>query len=99
MIGLVVVFGCVVGFVLGFMGGGGGVFVVLLLIGGLGIVFWEVIGILFVLVGGIVLIGVVLKFVCKEVDFKMGLIIVIVGMCGVLFGNFVFWMIFDMLLM
>lgn len=52
MLGLAVVFGCVVGFALGLTGGGGGVFAVPLLVYGLAVAPREAIGISLAAVGG-----------------------------------------------
>lgn len=68
MLGLSVLFGCIVGFALGLTGGGGGVFAVPLLVYGLAVATREAVGISLASVGGTALAGVVPRLWRGEVE-------------------------------
>jgi len=82
MLGLVILFGSIVGFALGLTGGGGGVFAVPLLVYGLAIAPREAIGISLASVGGTALFGAVPRLARGEVELRTGLLLAIAGMVG-----------------
>ncbi len=88
MLGLAIVFGCIVGFALGLTGGGGGVFAVPLLVYGLGVAPREAVGISLAAVGGIALFGAVPRMVRGEVELRTGLLFAVAGMVGAPLGSY-----------
>ena len=88
MLGLVMLFGSIVGFALGLTGGGGGVFAVPLLVYGLAIAPREAIGISLASVGGTALFGAVPRLMRGEVELRTGLLLAIAGMAGAPVGAY-----------
>lgn len=92
---LMFLFGVVIGCVMGFIGVGGGIFVVLVLVFGLYMLIIDV-GLIGLLVVGIVVVVGVVVGLCKGiVCYKVVLLIVVIGVVFMLFGIWlVYW--FDM---
>ena len=88
MLGLAVIFGCVVGFALGLTGGGGGVFAVPMLVYGLAVAPREAVGISLASVGGTALAGVVPRLWRGEVELRTGLLFAVAGMIGAPIGSY-----------
>jgi uncharacterized membrane protein YfcA len=87
MVGLAVLFGCVVGFALGLTGGGGGVLAVPLLVYGLGLPPREAVGVSLAAVGGTALFGVLPRWRKGLVEVRTGLLFAVAGMIGAPIGS------------
>ncbi len=88
MVVLTILFGALVGFALGLTGGGGGVFAVPLLVYGLGVAPREAVGISLAAVGGTALVGVVPRWVRREVEVGTGLLFSVSGVVGAPLGSY-----------
>lgn len=88
MFGLVIFFGCLVGFALGLTGGGGGVFAVPMLVYGLGIPPREAVGISLAAVGGTALFGAVPRLIHGDVELRTGLLFAVAGMTSAPVGSY-----------
>jgi len=87
MVGLAVLFGCIVGFALGLTGGGGGVFAVPLLVYGLGLSPREAVGVSLAAVGGTAMFGVLPRWWKGQVELRTGLLFAVAGMVGAPIGS------------
>ncbi len=99
MLGLAILFGCVVGFALGLTGGGGGLFAVPLLVYGLAVAPREAIGISLASVGGTALFGAAPRIFRGEVELRSGLLFAIAGMVGAPLGSYLSTLIPETLLL
>ena len=88
MLGLAIIFGCIVGFALGLTGGGGGVFAVPLLVYGLAVAPREAVGISLAAVGGTALFGAVPRLIRGEVELRTGMLFAVAGMVGAPVGSY-----------
>jgi len=88
MLGLAILFGCIVGFALGLTGGGGGVFAVPLLVYGLAVAPREAVGISLAAVGGTALFGTVPRLIQGAVELRTGLLFAGAGMLGAPVGSY-----------
>jgi uncharacterized membrane protein YfcA len=88
MLGLAILFGCIVGFALGLTGGGGGIFAVPLLVYGLSVAPREAVGISLASVGGTALSGAIPRLIRGEVELRTGLLFAVAGMLGAPVGSY-----------
>lgn len=88
IVGLTILFGCIVGFALGLTGGGGGIFAVPMLVYGLGLSPREAVAVSLAAVGGTAISGALPRLMRHEVELRTGLFFAIAGMCGTPIGSY-----------